>query len=113
MTEPAPVSLYRAPLDGITLAEALARAISFEASAHRSYCDPATPVCPQNWELIEELATEELSHRKLLEQTADDPDLAELAPEGPVQDLFRFLREEGDRRAQRIGARWSASSSIL
>lgn len=166
MTEPAPVDFYRVSLATITLAEALAGAIAFEASAHRFYRDLATRVCPQNRALVEELAAEELSHLKLLEQMVDDPDLAghlhawmeppatlgdfgayvtlpleqddlsvdeilssaeareqiarehygylaELAPEGPVQDLFRFLRDEEDRHVQRIGARWSALFSIL
>lgn len=166
LTEPAPVNFYRASPDGISLAEALAGAVSFDVSAHRSYFDLATRVCPQNRELIEELPAEELSHRKLREEMADNPDLAEhlqasvespttlghfgayvtlpldqndlsvdeplaaaeareqiarehygylaeLTPEGPVRDLFHLLREEEDRLVRRIGARWSASSSIL
>lgn len=39
--------------------------------------------------------------------------LAELAPEGPVQGLFRLLCDEEDRHVTRIGARWSALFSIL
>lgn len=166
MTDPAPVDFYRVPLASVTLAEALAGAIAFEASAHRFYCDLATRVCPQNRELVKELAAEELSHLKLLEEMAEDPDLAEhlqawleppatlsdfgayvtlpldqddlsvdellssaeareqiarehygylaeLTPEGPVRDLFRFLREEEDRHVQRIGARWSTLFSII
>jgi rubrerythrin len=147
MTDPAPVDSYRVPFDSVTLAEALAGAIAFEASARRFYCDLATRVCRKNRELVEELAAEALSHLKLLEEMVEDPDLAEhlqawveppatlsdfgayvtlpldqdhlrvdellssveapeqiarehygylteLASEGPVRDLFRFLREE-------------------
>jgi len=166
MTEVAPVNFYQVPLETITLAEALAGAIAFEERAHRFYRDLATHVCPQNRELVEELAAEELTHVRLLQEMAEDPDLAEhlhawmeppetlvdfaayvtlpvdrddlstdellasaeareeiarehygylaeLTPEGPIRDLFRFLREEEDKHAERLGARWSALFSIF
>jgi rubrerythrin len=39
--------------------------------------------------------------------------LAELAPDGPVRDLFRFLRDEERKHEQQLETRWATTFSVF
>lgn len=153
-------------LAAMTLAEALAMAQEFEATAASFYRDLARRVPVEVSSLADELADEEVLHGSMIRELAADPELAEhlhqqilapvstptfetfitplvlpdepieedlldyaesreeiarehygylaeLAPPGPLRDLFQYLQQEEQKHADHLKHRWSDLFSVF